>query len=165
MNKNLAKFSFLALVVALLSLCTLSLIALGPPSAKTLSATNITSTGATLNATMSANGLDTKGRFESCDPESSPSYFKASPWLDIKGTEPVTVSHVLNGLTSNTAYNYRAYVNNTAGFRWGNCVAFKTLEAGEQPSATTQEPESKAGLDLMALLLLLSTIALLGRRK
>jgi len=109
------------------------------PTVTTLSATNITSTSATLKGTVTPNGLATKVNFSSCAASSSsPDYFPPTPKQDIgSGITAQNVTYAITGLKPNTAYKYAVKTSNSAGEKTGSCVSFKTLEGGESPTVKT----------------------------
>ncbi|MFA7081441.1 MAG: hypothetical protein WC135_02400 [Bacteroidales bacterium] len=103
-----------------------------PPTVITNPATSITKISATLNATISAGAeaITTKG-FE----------FKltsASSWTKVTITQTTSViSHLLIGLTANTAYTYRAYATTVSGTVYGALKSFTTLSLSQNPIVTT----------------------------
>jgi phosphodiesterase/alkaline phosphatase D-like protein len=104
------------------------------PTAATYAATNVSSTGATLNGTVNAKydsttvtfqyGLDTNyGSTVTTD---------QSP---VTGIGNKAVSAVITGLTSNTTYHFRVKAENSIGTTYGSDMTFFTTSTG--PTATT----------------------------
>jgi hypothetical protein len=106
----------------------------GPPTIKTLPATNITSTSVTLKAEVNPNGFATTAIFWSCDATSSPLYFKPTPAQSFPASTQVwSMTWSLTGLKPNTTYHYQAKGSNSAGDGIGACVAFTTPPAASPP--------------------------------
>jgi phosphodiesterase/alkaline phosphatase D-like protein len=104
------------------------------PTAATYAATNVSSTGATLNGTVNAKydsttvtfqyGLDTNyGSTVTAD---------QSP---VTGIGNKAVSAVITGLTSNATYHFRVKAENSIGTTYGSDMTFFTTSTG--PTATT----------------------------
>ena len=84
-----------------------------PPAAVTAAPDAITLTGATLKATVTPNGAATTYRFEY---GTSDSYGLTTAEKDAgSGTDPVSVSVPVTGLTSDTTYHVRVVATNAAG--------------------------------------------------
>jgi len=113
-----------------------------PPSASgsiptiiTLSATGITSIGATLNASINPNGLATQVWFTACAVPTDPAFFPNTSQRDAgSGTIVKTMTQALTGLKPNTNYSYQAWAKNSKGTKSGACVAFKTKPMSTQLS-------------------------------
>lgn len=105
------------------------------PSATTLSATNLTTTSATLNGNVNANELSSIVMFEY---GTSASYGIAIPAAQspVTGSSSVNVSVDLTGLLAGTTYHFRIKTENLLGTTFSNDLTFTT--AGQVPSATTQ---------------------------
>jgi hypothetical protein len=117
------------------------------PTVVTDSASSITQTSATLNASVNPNGEEVKEcRLEygttipyalsaSCSPHPG------------SGTSPVTVSAPITALTANTTYHYRVVATNAGGTSEGTDETFTTQPPSETPhapSATTGSASSVA---------------------
>jgi hypothetical protein len=113
-----------------------------PPSASgsiptiiTLSATGITSIGATLNASINPNGFATQVWFTACAVPTDPAFFPNTSQRDAgSGTIVKTMTQALTGLKPNTNYSYQAWAKNSKGTKSGACVAFKTKPMSTQLS-------------------------------
>ncbi len=105
------------------------------PTAATASATNITSTSATLNGLINANGFSTKVTFEygtSTAYESSITALQ-SP---VSGSSPTTVNVNVTGLSVNTLYYFRIKAENCGGIVYSTDLS--TFSTGcTSPLATT----------------------------
>jgi hypothetical protein len=118
----------------------------GPPTATTLSATNITQTSAVLRGKVNPNGLSTDVDFASCDPSASPSYFLPTPLKNIgAGNAEITVTETLSGLTPGTTYSYCIRSVNSAGSQNGSCVSFTTSSGAVSAVLTTNKPDYSLG--------------------
>ena len=112
---------------ATLSFKTLSV----KPTVTTLGVTNTTATAATLQGTVNPNGNPTSFYFEY---GATPSYGSATPAQDAgNGSNSVSLSAALTGLTSGQVYYYRAVASNSFGVAYGTDQNFFT---GIPPPAT-----------------------------
>lgn len=103
------------------------------PSINSTSSGNLTDTSATLNATVTANGLATSVYFE-YGPTAS--FGSASAIQNIgSGNSPVSVAANLSGLSAGTSYFFRAVATNSLGTTLGNTLSFTT--AAPLPAVTT----------------------------
>lgn len=104
------------------------------PSAITQSATNVTSTSATLNASINANYLSTTVTFEY---GTSTNYGNSVPISQnpVTGNSSTTVSLNVSGLIEGKTYHFRVKTENSLGIIYGSDVTFTTL--GQVPTATT----------------------------
>ena len=104
------------------------------PSATTLSATNLTTTSATLNGNVNANELNSIVTFEY---GTSASYGIAIPAAQspVTGSSSVNVSVDLTGLLAGTTYHFRIKTENLLGTTFGSESTFTTL--GESPTPVT----------------------------
>jgi len=96
------------------------------PTATTLDATNKTSTGATLNATVNANMASTTVTFEYGTTTSYGQTITASP-NPVTGSTNTNVSAVITGLTAGTTYHFRVKAVNAVGTTYGSDNTFTTL--------------------------------------
>src|SRR5207302_8020272 len=101
-------------------------IAAGAPSAATGAASGVTGGAATLNGTVTANGLDTTVSFEYGTTSGSlTSSIPAAP-SPVTGASPTAVSATLSGLTPSATYFYRVKAVNAAGTTTGAEQSFTT---------------------------------------
>ncbi len=105
------------------------------PSAETLEAENISSSGATLNGTVKANDLSTTVTFEYGTTFSYGSTLQASPAM-VTGHSFTPVSATLTGLNPASTYHFRIKTVNSLGTVYGSDLTFITL--GKIPEAQTQ---------------------------
>jgi hypothetical protein len=96
-----------------------------PPAVVTMEATDVTSSGATLNGTVNANNLSTGAYFEWGLTASYGNTIDAAPQT-ITGTTVTPILADLTGLTSNTTYHFRAKGINPAGTTNGADLTFTT---------------------------------------
>ncbi len=111
-----------------------------PPTVATVSASSITQTTATLNATVNPNGGEVSG----CELEYGPteaygSKTTCSPSPGA-GASPVPVSGSANGLVKSTAYHFRIVATNAGGTSTGADETFET--APGPPTVIAGEPSS-----------------------
>ena len=95
------------------------------PECITKAATNITSSGATLNATVNANYLSTTITFE-YGVTTSYGLTVTSAQSPVTGNSITNVSADLSGLTPGTTYHYRVSAVNSIGTTNGNDLSFTT---------------------------------------
>ncbi|MCX6282343.1 MAG: T9SS type A sorting domain-containing protein [Bacteroidetes bacterium] len=108
---------------------------LRPPTVVTIAATGISSSGGTLNATISANRSTTTTVFQ----YSTDLSFSNS--IAVPGSQTgqlASVSATLTGLQPYTLYNYRAVSINADGTTTGNTMSFTTSAIA--PLTVTQDP-------------------------
>ena len=98
-----------------------------PPAVVTLPATDITSSGATLNGTVNANTLDTDVSFDWGITSSYGNNITAIP-STVTGTTVTPVLAYLSGLQSSTTYHFRVKGVNAAGTSNGQDLTFTTLQ-------------------------------------
>jgi alpha-tubulin suppressor-like RCC1 family protein len=107
------------------------------PTAVTGTASSITQTAATLNATVNPNGASVS----SCTLEygTTASYGKSASCTPSpgSGSSPVSVSAAVTGLTGNTTYHFRVAATNAGGASHGSDEAFMTATVETPPSAPT----------------------------
>lgn len=95
-----------------------------PPVVTTQPATNITSTGATLNGTVDGRGAPATYHFLYGIP---PGYDDATAEKDVPpGVSAVAVNEAVSALTCDTTYNYRVVGTNAGGQTPGANATFKT---------------------------------------
>jgi MYXO-CTERM domain-containing protein len=112
------------------------------PGVSTLAASNLTATGATLNANVNPGGGDTTGwfRYSPTNPGSCSDTFGTRVPTGTGGTDlgatntTVPFAQAITGLTMGTTYFYCAIANNGAGTTFGGIVSFTTPTA---PTVTT----------------------------
>jgi hypothetical protein len=97
------------------------------PTASTLRAKDVTSTSATLQASVNPNGLDTEVRFSCCARNrNAPDYFPTTPAVTLRGfTMQTAVIGVMN-LKPDTVYRFAVRAKNSRGETVGRCVRFRT---------------------------------------
>ncbi|TSA27511.1 MAG: hypothetical protein D4R67_05860 [Bacteroidetes bacterium] len=100
----------------------------GPPIVVTSAASSITSTGATLNGTVNANGYSTTVTFEYGLNTGYGSTITAAQ-SPVTGNTATPVSGAVSGLAPNTLYHYRVVGVNSAGTTNGNDMTFTTATA------------------------------------
>ena len=96
-----------------------------PPSASTSAASGVTTTSATLNGTVNANGNSTTVTFQYGTTVAYGSSITATQ-SPVTGSTGTAVSASLSGLSCNTTYHYRASGTNIAGTTNGGDQAFTT---------------------------------------
>lgn len=116
------------------------------PAATTLAATEVTSTTATLNATVNPNGVATRVNFKSCAASSDPAYFAPTSLKDIAAVStPQTVGYRLSGLKPGLTYRYAVQASSAGVNKVGECVSFTTSgQVAGKPDVTTM-PASNVG--------------------
>jgi hypothetical protein len=114
------------------------------PIATTEAATGLSASGATLNAVLNPEGLDTTYQFEFGKTSAYGSKIPASPKSIGSGTSAVAVSEAINGLEASTTYHYRVVAANEVGTTSGNDATFKTeappVSASQLGAMATTEP-------------------------
>lgn len=106
-------------------------VAAGPPTATTAAASNVTSTTATLNATVFPNQNDTSYAFQY---GTSTGYGSMTPTAGpVNGNAGKDVSANLTGLAPSTVYHFRVVATNTAGTSTGADQMFTTPAPGAVP--------------------------------
>ncbi len=110
----------------------------GAPSAVTNAATGVTSTGATLRGTVSANGYSTTVTFNYGTTTSYGTTVTAAE--SPVSSSSTSVSYVLSGLTPATTYHFRVSAINAGGGPInGSDITFTTLKA-DQAALTITDP-------------------------
>ncbi len=105
------------------------------PTATTQSATNVTTTSATLNGTVNANYVSTVVSFEYGTTTAYGQTITATQ-SPVTGNSNRNVNATLTGLEVGTGYHFRVKTVNSLGTIYGNDMLFITL--GLAPTATTQ---------------------------
>jgi len=95
-----------------------------PPTVTTGTATDITTISATLNGTVTANGLITTAWFDFGTV--SGAYSGSSTTQGINGTSTTPISIGISGLSFSTTYYYRIAAQNSAGTSYGSETSFIT---------------------------------------
>lgn len=95
-----------------------------PPSATTTAATGLSSTGATLNGTVSSNGNTTTVNFDYGPTAAYGSTVAALQSPLAAGASGAAVSAALTGLTCNTLYHFRVRASNAVGSVNGSNLTF-----------------------------------------
>jgi hypothetical protein len=114
------------------------------PTVTTGSATEVTPTTATLNATVNPSGGEvSECEFEYGTTEAYGSFAECSP-LPGSGSSPVAVSASLSPLTAETTYHFRILATNKAGMSYGADGSFTTLKTSKSASTENAEVPAKA---------------------
>ena len=102
------------------------------PTATTGAVDDATSIGASLTGTVNPNGAETTYYFEY---GTSPNYGATTPPVDVgSGSDPVSITYPLAGLTPGDTYHYRLVATNIDGDSYGQDATFQT---NAEPSVTT----------------------------
>ncbi|WP_165958022.1 fibronectin type III domain-containing protein [Segetibacter sp. 3557_3] len=121
---------------------------LAPPNSATVTTnapTSVSTTAATLNGSVNANGSSTTVTFEYGLTAAYGSSVPATP-SPVTGTSATAVSATISSLAPNTQYHYRAVGVNAGGTSNGNDVAFYTL--ANTPGAPTVSNATTSTLDV-----------------
>jgi hypothetical protein len=105
------------------------------PAATTLAVANLFYNKATLKGEVNANDFETSVSFEYGPTQAYGNVVNASPHM-VTGANTTSVSANLNGLTPQSAYNYRVKAVNSGGTTYGSNISF-TTPAIPAPTATT----------------------------
>jgi hypothetical protein len=126
------KNRFLPILLALAALCVLPAVAIAAgPAATTGSATNVTSTTATVSGTVNPNKETTTYHFE-YGPTTA--YGTSTPDAGpVSGNGGKSASADLTQLAPSTTYHYRLVAANGSGNAQGADMTFTTLAAGQAP--------------------------------
>jgi photosystem II stability/assembly factor-like uncharacterized protein/phosphodiesterase/alkaline phosphatase D-like protein len=117
---------------------------IGAPIATTGTATSISTTDATLNGTVDAQGSSTTVTFE-YGPTTSYGNQVTATQSPVTGSGSVPVSGVASGLTANTLYHFRVVAASTGGTTNGQDVTFTTMAAGAPPAPALTTPANGSG--------------------
>ncbi|CAN5134030.1 hypothetical protein BH11PSE11_BH11PSE11_34530 [soil metagenome] len=108
----------------------------GPPTVTSISASNLSQTGATLNGIVNANGASTAVTFDYGPTVAYGAHVAAIPATVASGGS--TASVAVSGLNCNSAYHFRINGVNSAGTTNGNDLSFTTsMCPGTIPGAPT----------------------------
>ena len=113
-----------------------------PPTVTSLAAASITSTGATLNGTINANGFSTAVSFDYGLTTAYGTNVAGTP-TPVTGSSATAVSAVISGLSPGTTYHFRVNGTNSAGTTNGSDQTFTT--SGAAPTTTTLAAASITG--------------------
>lgn len=119
----------------------------GVPSVTTLAATAVGTSGATLNASVNANGTSTAVTFciGTAADLTGCTVVNGSP-ANATGSSATAVSAVRTGLATNTTYYFRVIGTSAKGTRFGATLSFVTGTAGSTaPTASTVAATDVAG--------------------
>lgn len=111
-----------------------------PPTATTSSATDVTTTGATLGGTVNPNGAETTYSFEHGLTASYGS--TTQPASAGAGTSPVSASASISGLLPGTTYHYRIAATNSAGTSQGSDQTFTTGSSSACTLSSVTAPDT-----------------------
>ena len=106
------------------------------PTVTTDAATDVTTTTATLNGTVNANGISTTAWFEYG--AISGSYGSKSNTKSVTGSTDTKVSIGISGLTSGTTYYFRVVAQNSAGTSYGKEMSFYYSTEKKSPTVETE---------------------------
>jgi len=112
------------------------------PQVSTAAATNVTSSGATLNGSVNPEGTATTYQFQYGTTTSYGSVIPVSPASAGSGTSAVNESANLTGLSANTTYHYRITATNATGTSNGSDQQFTTSSRAQAPVVVTQAATS-----------------------
>jgi len=96
-----------------------------PPTVVTLAATNVTTTSATLNGTVTANNATTTVTFDYGLTTAYGNTIAATPGT-VTGSSPTPVTASLSGLITDTTYHFRCVGVNAQGTTYGSDLTFWT---------------------------------------
>jgi len=110
------------------------------PTVETTPASSVTQAGATLNATVNPEGSEVSACTFEYGTEAT--YGKTAPCTQTvgAGSNPVSVSATITGLTANTNYHFRISATNAGGKREGADAEFKTTAPVITPPTVKTEP-------------------------
>jgi hypothetical protein len=105
--------------------------------------TGVTGSGATLNATVNANGFSTAVKFDYGLTTAYGTSLTATPGI-VSGISPISVNTTIGGLLPNTIYHFKARGDNAAGITFGEDIGFTTSPVA--PVVTTISANLVTGL-------------------
>ncbi len=123
-----------------------SVTAVNVPTVTTNSASSISTSGATFNGTVSANGGSTTANFQYGLTASYGSVVTATQSPLASNSSNASISQSVSSLSVNTQYFYRATATNSAGTTQGSGTSFYTL--ANPPSAPTVNNPTNSSLDV-----------------
>jgi hypothetical protein len=100
-----------------------TLTATGPPVVTTGTATNVTTSSATLNGSLDPHGLTTSVSFQY---GTTTGYGHNTPMQSQSGNTYRNITSNISGLTTHTTYHFRIVATNSAGTRFGSDRTFTT---------------------------------------
>ena len=100
-----------------------TLTATGPPVVTTNSATNVTTSSATLNGSLDPHGLSTTVHFQY---GTTTSYGSTTATQTRTGNTYMNIAANISGLTAHTTYHFRIVATNSSGTRMGSDMTFTT---------------------------------------
>ena len=106
------------------------------PTVTTDAATDVTTTTATLNGKVNANGISTTAWFEYGAVQGS--YGSKSNTKAVTGSTDTTVSASISGLTAGTTYYYRIVAQNSVGTSYGTEMSFYYSIEKKAPTVETE---------------------------
>ncbi|MBP2674718.1 MAG: hypothetical protein H6Q84_1558, partial [Deltaproteobacteria bacterium] len=115
------------------------------PTVATSAATSVGANTATLNGTVTPNGLATQAWFEWGTSSTLSTYTSTSSQAAGSGTSGQAISAALTGLSSSTTYYFRIAASNSGGTRRGSIGSFTTTTAGAPVSTTLGTTALPAG--------------------
>jgi hypothetical protein len=107
-------------------MCDIGAYEVTPPVVSTGGSSAVGASGATINATVTANAVDASVHFEF---GASTSYGQQTPAQHVRGVFPVAVESGLSGLSPNTTYHYRVVASSTDGTAVSADQTFTTAPA------------------------------------
>jgi len=131
------------------------------PTVAVLQPTNVTSTTATLRASINPNNSQTTYTFMSCDAQGDPlfAYFQPSSPATLTGTQTLTVTYVVSNIAAGRNYSYKIIATNTAGTSTSSCMDFSTAASVQSlppaislpptispPTQTSPPPQAASGV-------------------
>ncbi|MET0016895.1 S-layer homology domain-containing protein [Oscillibacter sp.] len=117
------------------------------PTVTTQAASSVSSTAATLNGTINANGVSTTVTFEYGTTMSYGSAVAATP-SPVTGTDVTAVSCALSGLTPNTTYHYRVVGTYEGGTENGSDLTFSTDVTPPTISSASRDSDTQITVTL-----------------
>jgi hypothetical protein len=116
----------------------ITLFGLQAPIVSTNSVTNISTTGATLNGTVNANGLSANVTFEYDSTATSYGNNVTAFQSPVTGDSITNVSADISGLIPGVTYHFRAKAENPDGDCYGDDVQFTLFTCNQVPAVTTK---------------------------
>ena len=107
------------------------------PTVITNAATSVTTTSATLNGSVNANGVSSTTGFQWGLTTGYTGGTVVGVPSPVTGSTATAINYALTGLTINTTYHYRALGTNSNGTTYGNDITFTTLASSNGGSCDT----------------------------